>query len=70
MTECSSDPNRKLSFPTKPLELWYGTVEEYVIPEEEKKDVLEQLYIFSPVPRLNAVPPSSRASLADSPLER
>jgi len=43
----------KLPYPTRPLEVLYGTVEEYVIPEDEKAQVLDQLYIFKPVPSLD-----------------
>jgi hypothetical protein len=42
----------KLPFPTRSLEVQGGTVEEYIIPEEMKAEVLEQLYIFEPIPDL------------------
>ncbi len=40
----------KLPYPTRPLQVQGGTVEEYIIPEENKAEVLAQLYIFDPVP--------------------
>lgn len=43
----------KLPYPTRPLEVQGGTVEEYIIPEEKKAEVLEQLYLFRPIPDLN-----------------
>lgn len=43
----------KLQYPTRPLKVQGGTVEEYVIPEDKKAEVLEQLYIFEPVPALD-----------------
>ncbi len=43
----------KLPFPTRPLEVHGGTVEEYIIPPEKKAEVLDQLYPFAPVPGLD-----------------
>ena len=43
----------KLPYPTRPLKVQGGTVEEYVIPDDKKAEVLEQLYIFEPVPALD-----------------
>jgi hypothetical protein len=43
----------KLPFPTRPLEVQGGTVEEFIIPEDKKEEVLEQLYLFDPVPSLD-----------------
>ncbi len=44
----------KLPYHTKPLRLANGEiVEEFEIPEEDKEIVLEQLYPFSPVPKLD-----------------
>lgn len=45
--------DQKLPYPTRPLKILGATVEEYIIPEEKKKEVLEQLYIFDPVPSLD-----------------
>jgi hypothetical protein len=43
-----------LPFPTRPLVLIDRIIEEYIIPEEKKAEVLKQLYPFSPVPALTA----------------
>jgi len=43
----------KLPYPTQPMFFSDGTsVEEFIIPEEDKEIVLEQLYPFSPIPKL------------------
>ena len=43
----------KLPYPTCPLVFPDGTsVEEFVIPDEDKEIVLAQLYPFSPIPKL------------------
>jgi hypothetical protein len=45
-----------LPYPTRPLYFPDGTsVEEFIIPDEDKEIVLEQLYPFSPVPKLTDV---------------
>lgn len=50
-----SDPHvERLPYPTKPLLLGDHAIEEYVIPDECREDVLRLLYLFVPVPRLNA----------------
>ncbi|HDP99247.1 MAG TPA: hypothetical protein ENN22_08705 [bacterium] len=43
----------KLPYPTRPLKVQGGVVEEYIIPEEKKAEVLAALYIFEPVPALD-----------------
>lgn len=43
----------KLPYPTRPLQVQGGTVEEYIIPDEKKAEVLEELYLFLPVPSLD-----------------
>lgn len=43
----------RLAFPTKPLIINGIEVEEYIIPDEKKAEVLKALYIFSPVPSLD-----------------
>ena len=43
----------KLPYPTRPLKVHGGMVEEYIIPDEKKAEVLEALYIFAPVPSLD-----------------
>jgi len=46
----------RLPYPTKPLTLPNGDiVEEFIIPEEDKEIVLERLYPFSPIPKLDDV---------------
>jgi hypothetical protein len=46
----SSEPREprqeKLPFPTKPLKLGKDIVEEYIIPDDKKLEVLRQLYFF------------------------
>ena len=43
----------RLPYVTQPMYFPDGTwVEEFIIPEEDKEIVLEQLYPFSPVPKL------------------
>ena len=43
----------RLPYPTQPMYFPDGTsVEEFIIPEEDKEIVLEQLYPFSPIPKL------------------
>ena len=45
-----------LPYPTRPLFFPNGEcVEEFIIPEEDREIVLEQLYPFSPVPKLTDV---------------
>lgn len=44
--------NAKLPYPTRPLQVQGGTVEEYIIPEQKKAEVLEMLYMFRPIPSL------------------
>ncbi len=46
-------PDPELPFPRKPLKVHGGTVEEYIIPEEKKEEVLRQLYIFRDCPSLD-----------------
>ena len=43
----------KLPYPTRPLKVHGGTVEEYIIPEDKKAEVLESLYLSVPVPSLD-----------------
>jgi hypothetical protein len=46
----------KLPYPTRPLVFPDGSfVEEFIIPDEDRELVLEQLYPFSPVPKLDDV---------------
>lgn len=43
----------KLPYPTRPLVVQQGIVEEYIIPDDKKADVLALLYPFTPVPSLD-----------------
>lgn len=46
----------RLPYPTRPLLFPDGTsVEEFMIPDEDKEIVLSQLYPFSPIPKLTDV---------------
>ena len=43
----------RLPYPTRPMYFPNGiSVEEFIIPDEDKKIVLKQLYPFSPIPKL------------------
>jgi len=42
----------RLSYPTRQVPEGAEMIEEYIIPDEEKAQVLEQLYPFDPVPAL------------------
>lgn len=46
---------KKLPFPTRPLRAHGEVVEEYVIPDDKRAEVLKKLYLFSPVPDLDEV---------------
>lgn len=46
----------RLPYATQPMHFSDGTwVEEFIIPDEDREIVLEQLYPFSPVPKLTDV---------------
>lgn len=48
--------DEKLPYQTRPLFFPNGTsVEEFIIPDEDRELVLEQLYPFSPIPKLTDV---------------
>jgi len=47
--------DKRLPFPTRPLQVRGGVVEEYIIPEEQKAEVLAALCPFEPVPDINSV---------------
>ena len=53
MTQPRKPSESKLPYPTRPLKVRGGIVEEYLIPDEKKAEVLEALYIFAPVPSLD-----------------
>ena len=41
--EAAMDPDKRLSFPTRMLKVQGGMVEEYIIPDDRKEEVLRQL---------------------------
>ena len=43
----------KLPFPTRPLRCGDDVVEEYIIPDDKKQEVLEQLFLFDGCPSLD-----------------
>ncbi len=45
-------PDPRLSFPTRHVPAGTEMIEEYIIPDEEKVQVLDKLYPFDPVPAL------------------
>ena len=54
--EENSPIDEKLPYHTQPLFFPNGaSVEEFIIPDEDKELVLEQLYPFSPIPKLTDV---------------
>jgi hypothetical protein len=53
MIQAMGPTEAMLPFPTRPLKVQNGTVEEYIIPDQMKAEVLKQLYIFNPVPDLD-----------------
>ena len=52
MSEISAD--KKLPFPTRKVQCQWGEVEEYLVPDDQKKAVLQLLYPFLPIPSLKA----------------
>lgn len=53
MVDFTEADDPRLPFPTRPLKVHGGTVEEYVIPNEKKAEVLNKLYLSTPVPSLD-----------------
>lgn len=52
----NSPMDEKLPYQTRPLFFSNGaSVEEFIIPDEDRELVLEQLYPFSPIPKLTDV---------------
>ena len=43
----------KLPYPTRPLKVQGGVVEEYIIPKADREKVFKNLYPFLPVPTLD-----------------
>jgi len=44
---------QKLPFPTRPLRVGHDMVEEFIIPDEMRQEVLNALYLFFPIPDLD-----------------
>ena len=55
MVDFAKTGEPSLPFPTRPLKVHGGIVEEYVIPDEKREEVLERLYPFERVPSLDEV---------------
>jgi hypothetical protein len=53
MRELKRKEEKKLPYPARPLKVHGGTVEEFIIPEDKKAEVLELLYLSDPVPSLD-----------------
>jgi len=53
MTMLRNERKPRLPFPTREVRIAGGTVEQYVIPDEKKAEVLAELYLFDPVPSLD-----------------
>lgn len=47
------DAAQKLPFPTQPLRVGDDIVEQYIIPDDKKQEVLDLLYIFEGIPSLD-----------------
>jgi hypothetical protein len=47
------DDEPRLPFPTRYVNIWNSTIEEYIIPDTKKEAVLKKLYPFIPVPSLD-----------------
>jgi hypothetical protein len=43
----------RLPFPTRKISVQGGTIEAYIIPDDQKEAVFKQLYPFRPIPPLN-----------------
>jgi len=56
MLKAKGDGDPRLPFPTRTVEVGGGeAVDEYVIPDDKRAEVLESLYPFTPVPSLDDV---------------
>lgn len=53
MVQTSDSSEGKLPYPTMPLQVHGGVVEEYIIPDDKKAEVLDQLHLFDPIPSLD-----------------
>lgn len=45
-----SNHEERLPFPTRPLGVRGGTVEEYIIPEDQKDEILARMWLFAEPP--------------------
>lgn len=45
--------DQKLPFPTRPLRVGHNIVEESIVPDELRQEVLDALHLFTPVPDLD-----------------
>ncbi|TKJ40372.1 hypothetical protein CEE37_08575 [candidate division LCP-89 bacterium B3_LCP] len=48
-----SEEEPRLPYPTKNVPFHGEDIEEYIIPENDKEEVLAQMYIFEPIPSLD-----------------
>lgn len=53
MVKSMEDNELRLPFPTRNVQTRNAEIEEYIIPENKKAEVLDLLYPFEPVPSLN-----------------
>lgn len=49
------EEQERLPYPTKRIQIHGVEIEEYIIPEHRKAAVLEEMYLFDPVPSLDEV---------------
>lgn len=55
MIKPREDGEPRLRFPTRNVQIGDEEIEEYIIPEDKKAEVLDTLYPFEPVPALDEV---------------
>jgi hypothetical protein len=48
-------PEPRLPFPTKQIDFYGQEIEEYLIPDYKKSEVLAEMYLFDPVPFLDEI---------------
>ena len=53
MTQSKQPADARLPYPTRPLKIQGDIVEEYVIPDDKKAEVLRELYVYESVPSLD-----------------
>lgn len=49
------EPEPRLPFPTKTIDFHGEQIEEYLIPDFKKAELLEEMYLFDPVPSLDEI---------------